>query len=182
MLERSRGCGRFRSDALFAAGAMRKAYHVFLGLWVSRATASSRSCRYMALAIREFDPIPIRTMNFPASRSLRHSDVMLDERMILAMMLQARKPTKTTCASTVFQTPWYEAETQCFRVLRNLLIHETQVIKIKLINVRRSRRRRFRGIKGMSLPENWEIWVCCPTRPKICMAFLVGLLAPSFLT
>lgn len=155
-------------------------YHVFSVPSTAPASpiaALFRSCRYMALLILRLGPTPIRAMNFPAFRSLHHSDVLPDEKIKLIITLINRTPNKILLAFKVFDDHRTKLMARISKDDMQLPIMEAKDPSRRPVKVQFRIVRRGCDIKGKALPENSEtrVKVCCPTKPNIWTAFLVRL-------
>ena len=117
--------------------------------------------------------MPILVKNLLAFRSLHHSDVLVEEKMMLKRTLVARTASRTLLASTVFQAHRIKSKTICITEVAALSKSDPRDSKASAVKVRRLILRRNCAFNGASLPANKEIEVWRPTGPKIWMAFFV---------
>lgn len=153
-------------------------YHVLSGRSTAPASpiaALFRSCRYMALLIPRLGPTPNRAINFPAFRSLHHSDVLLDEKIKLMITLTNRTPSKIRLALKVFEAHRTKVAARISKDEMQNQVIEAKDLRMRPVKVQLRVVLRVCDINGKTLPANSEIWVCCPTNPNIWMAFLVRL-------
>lgn len=125
------------------------------------------SCRYMALLILRLGPTPIRAMNFPAFRSLHHSDDMLDEKIKLIITLTNKTPTKMLLALNVLVVHRIKLIARISKDEMQLPITEPRDRRSRPVKLHFRMVRRDCDINGKTLPANSVTSVCCPTKPNI---------------
>ncbi len=121
----------------------------------------------MALLIVRSGPIPNLAMNLLAFRSLHHSDVLVEEKMILNRTLVARMASRTLLASIVFQVHRIKSKIICITEVATLSKSDARDSKASAVKVRRLILCRSCAFSGASFPVNKETCVWSPTGPKI---------------
>lgn len=95
-------------------------------------------------------------MNFPAFRSLHHSDVLLDEKIKLVITLTNRTPNKILLALKVFDVHRTKVRARISKDEMQLPIMEAKDRSSRPVRVQPRMVRRGCDINGKTLPANSE--------------------------
>lgn len=106
------------------------------------------------MLILRLGPTPTRAMNFPAFRSLHHSDVMLDEKIKLVITLTNRTPSKMLLALKVFEDHRTKLIARISKDEMQLPIIEPKDLRRRLVKLQFRMVRRDCDINGKTLPAN----------------------------